>query len=197
MNAILVNSNQRGNPILSFINSQWEYAEPVADYQVGRSTGLLFLSLKYNRLHPEYLTTRLSQIHHNYSLRILLCLVDVDDNHNALREISAVCIRRGVTLLLAWSEQEAGQYIETLKAYECKSADSIKERINDDYHSKLTDALTCIKSVNKTDVLTLLSNLGSLKKMASASTEELLLLPGFAESKVRRFKDAFSKPFLQ
>ena len=35
----------------------WEYADIVPDYQVGLSSGVLFLSLKYHRLHPEYICT--------------------------------------------------------------------------------------------------------------------------------------------
>ena len=43
-NAILVNSCQRGNPILQFIKGvAWEYADIVPDYQVGLSSGVLFL----------------------------------------------------------------------------------------------------------------------------------------------------------
>lgn len=36
----------------------------------------------------------------------------------------------------------------------------IRERVNDDYMSHLTSALTSIKGVNKTDVITLATNFG-------------------------------------
>lgn len=41
---ILVNSCQRGNPVLSHIKGvAWEFADIVPDYQVGVSNGVLFL----------------------------------------------------------------------------------------------------------------------------------------------------------
>lgn len=38
--------------------------------------------------------------------------------------------------------------------------DMIKERVDNDYMSHLNSALTSIRGVNKTDVLTLISNFG-------------------------------------
>lgn len=70
--------DKRGNGILNFIkNVPWEYGEIIPDYQVGQTSCALFLSLKYHRLHPEYVYTRIKQLGHHYLLRILLCLVDI------------------------------------------------------------------------------------------------------------------------
>eukprot|EP00842_Homolaphlyctis_polyrhiza_P004593 jgi/Hompol1/5134/HPOL_004173-RA len=196
-NTVVVNQNQRGNSVLAGIkNVRWEYGETLADYEVGRSAGLLFLSLKYHRLHPEYLSTRLRQIERCFDLRILLCLVDIDDHQQSLRELNRVCIFNNLTMILSWSPEEAARYIETLKAYENKPHDLIKERVDDTYFSKLTSALTHIKSVNKTDVVTLSSSIGSFRDIANATAEELLVLPGFAEQKVARIEAAFTTPFI-
>lgn len=73
-----------------------EFGDIVADYQVGRTTGVLFLrsalslfyphpfllgvstlSLKYHRLHPEYIRIRIEKLGHSYTLRILLILCDI------------------------------------------------------------------------------------------------------------------------
>lgn len=43
---------------------------------------------------------------------------------------------------------------------------------------RLTNALTTLRSVNKTDVVTLSSNFGSLASMMNASREELVQCPG-------------------
>jgi len=56
-------------------------------------------------------------------------------------------------------------------------------------------ALTSINKVNKTDVETLHSSVGSFADVAKASTERLQTLPGFGQVKVKRVKDAFEKPF--
>lgn len=65
-----------------------------------------------------------------------------------------------LTLVCAWSNEEAARYIETYKAYENKAPDAIKERVENDYLSKLTDGLTQIPSINKTDIVTLASTFG-------------------------------------
>jgi len=65
-----------------------------------------------------------------------------------------------LTIVCAWSNEEAGRYVETFKSFENKPPDAIKERVDNDYISKLTDCLTQIQSINKTDVVTLASTFG-------------------------------------
>ncbi|KAI8824815.1 DNA excision repair protein ERCC-1 [Fimicolochytrium jonesii] len=196
-NAVVVNSCQRGNGVLNFIkNVPWEYGDIVPDYQVGQTSCALFLSLKYHRLHPEYVYTRIKQMGHNYLLRVLMVLVDIDDHQPSIRDLTRICIYNNMTLMLAWSQEEVGRYLETFKAYEFKPPDLLKERVDSDYLAKLTDALTQIKTVNKTDVLTLASAFGSLRGIISAKPDELAQCPGFGEQKVRRIHEAFQQPFL-
>ncbi|KAI9331060.1 restriction endonuclease type II-like protein [Obelidium mucronatum] len=195
---VLVNPNQRGNVVLSFIKKiPWEHANIPADYQVGANSGVLFLSLKYHRLKPEYIYERMKSVAPQYmSFKVVLCLVDVDDHQQALRELTKACLFAGFTLFLSWSPEEAGRYIETFKVFELKPPDLIKERVDSDHFSKLSDCLVQVKSVNKTDVVTLVSNFGSFKDIVEASPEELSILPGFGDQKVKRLVDAVNSPFL-
>lgn len=55
------------------------------------------------------------------------------------------------------SNLEAARYLETLKVYENKPADSIIGKVEQDYESRLTDCMTSIRTVNKRDV----KNLGT------------------------------------
>jgi DNA excision repair protein ERCC-1 len=85
---------QRLNPLLECIrNVGKEFGDIVPDFQVGRTTCVLYLryvwdsslcrlaeradSLKYHRLHPEYIHQRIERLGHSYSLRILLLLCDI------------------------------------------------------------------------------------------------------------------------
>jgi DNA excision repair protein ERCC-1 len=61
----------------------------------------------------------------------------------------------------------------------------------------MTDCLTNIKSVNKTDVATLISTFGSMKNVAEASQEDLSFCPGFGPQKAKRVHDLFKEPFLK
>ncbi|KAF9911577.1 ssDNA endonuclease and repair protein rad10 [Linnemannia zychae] len=193
---IVVRSSQRGNPLLQFIrNVPYEYGDVIPDFVVGLTSCVLFLSIRYHRLHPEYVFSRIASLGNNFVLRVLLVLVDVDTHQHAIRELTRVAMVNDLTLICAWSNEEAARYIETYKAYENKAPDAIKERVENDYLSKLTDGLTQIPTINKTDIITLSSTFGSLKNIMDASADELGLLPGFGERKVKRLLEAFDQPF--
>ncbi|XP_074666183.1 DNA excision repair protein ERCC-1 isoform X1 [Strix aluco] len=189
---------QRGNPVLKFVrNVPWEFGDIVPDYVLGQSTCALFLSLRYHHLNPGYIHDRLRHLGRSYGLQLLLLQVDVKDPHQALKELAKICILADCTLLLAWSPEEAGRYLETYKAYEQKPPDLLKERVEQDFLSRMTDCLTSIKSVNKTDALSLLTAFGSLAAVVGASREDLSLCPGVGPQKAKRLFDVLHEPFLK
>ncbi|KAG4919814.1 hypothetical protein JHK85_058095 [Glycine max] len=61
--------------------------------------------------------------------------------------------------------------------------------------SSLTHALTTVRHVNKTDVVTLGTTFGSLCNIMGASMEDLARCPGIGERKVKRLFDTFHEPF--
>lgn len=195
-NSILINVCQKGNPVIQSIRSvPWEWGDVKCDYQVGPTTGVLFLSIRYHLLHPEYVHTRIADLGHSYSLRIILVQCDADNHTAAMRELTKICIVNNYTLLVAWSAQEVGRYLETYKQFERKPPDLIKERVDDSYMAHLTSALTSVRGVNKTDVATLVSNFGSFEKIVNAPSAQLSDLPGLGDKKVKRLRDAFTGSF--
>ncbi|XP_077979859.1 DNA excision repair protein ERCC-1-like [Glandiceps talaboti] len=197
-NSIIVHPRQKGNPIIKHIrNVPWEYGDVVPDYVMGKTTCALFLSIRYHHLKPDYIHERLKQLGYSYELRVLLVLVDVKDPHHAVKDLTKIAIRADCTLILAWSAEEAGRYLETYKAYENKPADMLKEKVEGDYVSRATDCLTTVKKVNKTDVVTLLSTFRSMEGIVKASKDELSLCPGFGPNKAKRLHDVFQEPFLR
>ena len=64
-----------------------------------------------------------------------------------------------------------------------------------DPYSKLIDALTSVKSVNKTDAVTLLTTFGSLENIVKASIEDLTLCPGFGPQKAQRLHKVLHQTF--
>lgn len=77
-NCVLVNPKQRGNPILkSITNVPWEFDDSIIpDYVVGTTAGILFLSLRYHQLNPDYIHNRLKELGKRFELRVLLVQVD-------------------------------------------------------------------------------------------------------------------------
>ncbi|RXK35828.1 hypothetical protein M231_06922 [Tremella mesenterica] len=196
-NAIVYNAVQRRNPVLQAIkNVGIEIGDVVADYQVGTHNGVLFLSLKYHRLHPEYIHQRIEKMRNKYSLRIMLILCDVNEHQQSLREISKIAIVNDFTVFVAWSNEEVAQYLTTFKAFEHKSADTLKERVHQTYHDQLQHVLTSGKKVNKTDADNLAAQFGSFANIAKQPPKVLANVKGLGAAKVTSLVDAFTKPFL-
>ncbi|KAJ1893875.1 hypothetical protein LPJ66_005510 [Kickxella alabastrina] len=196
--SVQVNDLQRGNPLLACIrNVRWSYSKDIVpDYIVGRTSCVLYLSVKYHRLHPEYIGKRIEGLGKSFRLRVLLVFVDTEDSKIPLREINRMALLADMTVLLAWSLDEAGRYIESLKAFENRQPDIIRERVDDNYMARLTNALTSVRSVNKTDVLTLATNFGSFDGVAKATADELTLCPGIGDLKAQRLFKALNEPFI-
>ncbi|KAM9591463.1 DNA excision repair protein ERCC-1-like, partial [Morphnus guianensis] len=119
------------------------------------------------------------------------------DPHQALKELAKICILADCTLLVAWSPEEAGRYLETYKAYEQKPPDLLKERVEQDFLSWMTDCLTSVKLVNKMDALSLLTTFGLLAAVVDASREDLSLCPSVGPQKAKRLFDVLHEPFLK
>ncbi|XP_075437698.1 DNA excision repair protein ERCC-1 isoform X2 [Ascaphus truei] len=195
---IVVSARQRGNPLLKHIrNIPWEFGDIVPDYVMGEACCALYLSLRYHALNPEYIHSRLRSLGQSFALRVLLVQVDVKDPHFILKELAKICILSDCTLILSWSPEEAARYLETYKCYEQKPADALRERSERDFMSRMTDCLTTVKSVNKTDSCTLLTTFGTLGDLAHASREDLSLCPGLGPQKAKRLFDTLHEPFLK
>lgn len=211
---ILVSPRQRGNPVLSSIRSMpWEYSDIPADYVLGLTTCALFLrydpsykssrlpsltghSLKYHRLHPEYIYTRIQNLQGKYQLRILLTMVDIPNHEDPLRELSKTSLVNGATLILCWSAAEAARYLELYKSYEGQASfAAIKGQQASSYADRLVDFVTVPRSLNKSDAVALVANFGSLRNAVNADADQLGLMGGWGGVKVKRWTKAVEEPF--
>ncbi|OCL01520.1 DNA repair protein rad10 [Glonium stellatum] len=194
--SILVSPRQKGNPILNGVRAvAWEYSDIAADYVLGATTCALFLSLKYHRLHPEYIYNRIRDLKGQYNLRILLTMVDIDNHEDSLRELSKTSLVNNVTLMLCWSAQEAGRYLELFKTSEHAAPTSIRAQQSTGYSDKLVEFITVPRSINKTDAVGLVSNFGSIRTAINARPEEVALIAGWGEKKVQRWCSTVREPF--
>ncbi|KAL8676302.1 MAG: hypothetical protein Q9186_007168 [Xanthomendoza sp. 1 TL-2023] len=194
--AILVSPRQKGNPILNNVRSlPWEYSDIPSDFVLGATTCSLFLSLKYHRLHPEYIYNRIRNLGHLYNLRVLLTMVDIQNHEEPLKELSKTSMVNNLTLILCWSAQEAGRYLELFKSYEHASPTSIKAHQSTTYRDKLVEFVTTPRSINTTDATSLISAFGSIRAAINAQPEEIGMIPGWGEKKVQRWCQTVDEPF--
>lgn len=194
--SILVSPRQKGNPILNSVKSTaWEYSDIPADYVLGATTCALFLSLKYHRLHPEYIYNRIRDLKGQYDLRIILTMVDVENHEDSLRELSKTSLVNNVTIMLCWSAQEAGRYLELFKTFEHAAPTSIRAKQSSTYSENMVEFITVPRGINKTDAVGLVSNFGSIRTAINAGPEEIGLIAGWGDKKVQRWCNAVKEPF--
>lgn len=194
-NVIQVNRKQTGNDLLKKLTRcPYTFADIEPDYVVGRTACALYLSIRFHALHPNYIYERINRLGENYDLRILLVVVDHVEHKSYLKELSKLCIRSNLTLMLCWSVEDAALYLEKYKLSEDKPADVIMEKpTNYEYEEALDqymiDALAESKSVNRTDAASLVALYDTYERISKASPEELSLCPGVGMNKAQKLYD--------
>lgn len=197
--SILVNTRQKGNPVLNHIKSQpWEYSDKIeADYVLGQTTCALFLSLKYHRLHPEYIYKRIKDLQGKYALRIVLALVDIPNHEEILKELSKTSLINNVTLILCWSAAEGARYLELFKSYEHAPPTGIMGVQARSYKDRVEEFVTTPRGVNKGDAVSLVGATGSVRNAVNAEGEVIVSLGGWGEKKVKAWTGAVREPFMK
>uniref|UniRef100_A0A7R9WTG4 ERCC1-like central domain-containing protein n=1 Tax=Craspedostauros australis TaxID=1486917 RepID=A0A7R9WTG4_9STRA len=193
---LYVSTKQRGNGVLQHIrNVPYAFTKMVPDFIMSTTQCALFLSVKYHQLYPNYIHRRLGELKSDFMLRILLVLVDVEDNVNALRFLNKLAVTHNLTLMLSWTEAEAARYLETYKALDGTDATSIQRREQNNFVDQVSEFLTASNPCNKTDSGQLLSHFRTVQSVVAASQDELATCPGLGAVKVRKLWDAFHQPF--
>lgn len=210
---VQVANSQKGNPLLdsaSMKMTPWTYNGLILlDYYINATLQILFLSLKYHRLRPEYIWNRIEKLkglsivdeqENNELLRVLLVVVDIDSPQDVIRSLAAICVRQGLSMVVAWSFEEAGNYISYFKSNEMARSKidlSIQGVKRDDYNSNIVQSLTTVRAINKTDVANLLANCKSFRNIVEKSvSDDLTNIQGLGERKLLNLKAAFSEPFI-
>jgi DNA excision repair protein ERCC-1 len=194
--SILVSPRQKGNPILTNLRSfAWEYSDIPADYVLGLTTCTLFLSLKYHRLHPEYIYNRIKGLAGKYNLRIVLVMVDIGNHEDSVKELSRTSLINNVTIMLCWSAAEAARYLELYKSYEHANPSAIRGTESKGYTDKMVDFMTVPRSINKTDAVSLVTAFGSIRAAVNARADEIGVIGGWGETKIRRWCAVVDEPF--
>ncbi|KAK9451780.1 restriction endonuclease type II-like protein [Limtongia smithiae] len=195
--SVIVSPRQEKNPLLQNIRGvSWEFGDIAADYVVEPSTAVLFLSLKYHRIHPEYIFNRITKLPRNFRVRVLLVVIDIDNHEESLKLLTKTGVINNLTILLAWSIREAANYVSLLARLKSIPPTAIQAPQKDDYATQIQECFTAIRGINKTDAANLISNFGSLHNAVADGGRSLSALPGFGDRKVHRFRAAITDPFI-
>lgn len=122
-------------------------------------------------------------------------MIDIANHEDPLRELAKMSLISNVTLVLCWSAAEAARYLELYKSYENASFKAIQGQQGTSYVERLIDFVTVPRGVNKSDAVSLVSNFGSLKNAINAEPEQIGVIGGWGEVKVKRWASTIDEPF--
>ena len=122
-------------------------------------------------------------------------MVDIPNHEDSLREISKTSLVNNVTIILCWSAAEAARYLELYKSYEHANFAAIRGQQATSYAERLVEFVTVPRSVNKTDAVALVSSFGSLRNAVNADPEQIGVISGWGERKVKNWCKVVEEPF--
>ena len=122
-------------------------------------------------------------------------MVDITNHEDSLRELSKTSLVSNVTVILCWSAAEAARYLELYKSYEHANFSAIQGHQATSYAEKLVEFVTVPRSVNKTDAVGLVSLFGSLKNAINADPEQVGIIGGWGEKKIKTWCKVVEQPF--
>lgn len=206
---IQVARSQTGNPILEYLPFyQTNTKIRDVDYVINSKCVALFLSLKYHKLHPEYIYNKLKKVTYNHedTIRVLLVLVDISDFQDVIRELNKIALYNKLSLIVAWSNEQCATYLQNLKSVEKETSKKIiqgsrskdEEVLANDtnYLERVIDVISSVKSVSQTNAKSLIAKHGSVRAVIAASPDDLSAIDGLGPLKVDRLMRAFNDPFL-
>lgn len=196
---ILVDREQTGNPVLSCITKcPWSFVDKHPyDYSLGARAGAYFLSIRYHRMHPNYIYERVRRVSNASTstkttvlttppkeetglLRLLILLVDVPNPEKTILELTRVSLSLEFSIVLAWSNEEAARYLETFKLFEHRSADSIRARKPPPSLSANTNNCSLKKDVSLSAAIDFLTALPKVNRTDAATMLASFGTPGHA-----------------
>jgi len=169
-----VHPDQSTNPILNSIsNVAYQINENIkTDFATSSDVGILYLSLKYHNYRPKYIEQRIEKLERRlYRVLVVLVFVDTSPADLPCRNLSVLCTRLGVSLVLGFSQTEVVNYIENFKILEKKSVDSLRPTLEEG--DRLSKMLSHARGVNSTDADNLLNKFGSVKKLVLSTQEKV------------------------
>lgn len=163
------------------------------DFIIGVSTCAIICNLSHHKAHPKYIETRIRPL--KFQLRIVFLIVNFDDI-KSINDVNRICFELPCALIVVWSLEECAKYVENYAFADFnKSSASIQQKEETEFVPRASQVLTNVRSINKTDVLTLLDTFESVEKLCKANEHQLVLCPGLGDLKVKRLHAAFHAPF--
>ncbi|KFY35399.1 hypothetical protein V494_05948, partial [Pseudogymnoascus sp. VKM F-4513 (FW-928)] len=113
----------------------------------------------------------------------------------SVKELSKTGLVNNVTVVLCWSAAEGARYLELYKSFEHASAAGIMGLQAKGYAEQFVEFVTVPRGVNRTDAVGIVGAFGSVRAAVNARPEEVAVLSGWGEKKVKRWTEVVREPF--
>ncbi|SJK86091.1 DNA excision repair protein ERCC-1 [Babesia microti strain RI] len=192
---LVISHKQKDNPLINHLRHvPYEFGEVKADFCIGQSIGILFISQKFHRLSPNYLPNRICSFKDKFSKKFIICQVDLQDPFPVLESIQLLAIKSHITLLLSWSPAESAKLIEICRIYVLKPSTYINPSPSTIYESVI-EALTKSCKISTSNAKMLMERFNTLHGIMNATYDELRKCPGIGDKKAEFIVNAFNSPF--
>ncbi|ORD98478.1 ERCC1 [Hepatospora eriocheir] len=187
---IKVSSVQKGNVVISYLKQRnWQYDHNITcDYEINKTIGVLFLSLKYHVTKPEYVLKRLLKLNKSYRIKILMIHVDVP-NYNSV--IKPLYDHQDVTIILCKNQEECVEYIKNFEKSNEGSSEILRNK-----ESSIERFLLDIPKVTQSEVNRIRSKYTNLISLMNSKETELTETFGVGKRKAKSILDIFNKKFI-
>lgn len=145
---IRVNKNQRGNNLLDYLKIPYSFTEEITtDYEVKNFISILFVSIKYHSINPEYLIMRNNSLK-NYKIKILLILIDIPNYQDFLKDF----IIFDFQIFYCLNNFEASKFISFFYKNANLSSDNLKQKYSLDKLERKKEFFKKFPKINKNDL---------------------------------------------
>ncbi|VWU52338.1 ERCC1 nucleotide excision repair protein, putative [Hepatocystis sp. ex Piliocolobus tephrosceles] len=193
---LIISIRQKSNPVVKKINRvRYKFNSIIPDFLIGSNIACLFISMKYHRLRPNYLESRIKTLSNKYNNRILLCLVDIENIENTLGEINQIAFCFNMTLILCWNIDECAKIIEDFKIHEKTAFYSKKNIPFSNNKEKIHELLKKIRCINSSDCFTITKKFKSFSNIVNAKKSDLINCSGLGNKKIQVLLSTFNDPF--
>jgi DNA excision repair protein ERCC-1 len=193
---ISISKLQKGNPVIPVLESgaEVEFIESsVADYTIGKDIAVLFLTLKFHRQHPDYLSGRLREFRGSFPVRILLFLINDENPDRIISRLTSICCANNMNMVLAFDYEEASRWLLTIYHTQDSAIDELKAT-NETPLEIATDALNAI-GPSKREADALLGSFPTLADILLAPREVLEKSSSLRDKKINSFLAVVNEPF--
>ena len=171
----------KAGAVLQHLNhTEIRFSDIQRDFFPDQKTCIFYLSLCSFAAKPQQLS---SFFYDNKCERlVLVCYVDTPDI-NSIEVVNKFCCLNGISLILAWDDEELRRYVETISALIKETGMEVGN--NFDFYTMTFSTIAEMPYLNKADISTLINTFPDLLIVLNTSVLGFASVPGISRRKAR------------